>query len=100
MSRYIEATKFDFTHSAMVKRHKAILKRKGNAVPASKCLTTNQVAERFNTSSQLIRASRTTGVLFGLPSPKFIKFGNAKILYRLEDIEAYEKQGKVQRITV
>ena len=100
MSRYIEATKFDFTHSATIKRHKTILKRKGNVVPASKCLTTKQVAERFNTNPQLIRASRTTGILFGLPSPQFIKFGNAKILYKLEDIEAYEKQGKVQRITV
>lgn len=67
---------------------------------SKKYLTTKQVAERFNTNPQLIRASRTTGELFGLPSPHFVKFGNTKILYRLEDIEAYEEQGEVQRITV
>ena len=67
---------------------------------APKYLTTAQLAERLHTNPQLIRASRTTGILFGLPSPLFIKFGSAKILYKMVDIEAYEEQGNVQRITV
>lgn len=67
---------------------------------APKYLTTAQLAERLHTNPQAIRASRTTGILFGLPSPLFVKFGTAKVLYKLRDIEAYEEQGEVQRITV
>ena len=77
-----------------------LLDREWVTMSTQKYLTTIQLAERLNTNPQAIRASRNTGLLFGLPSPLFVKFGTAKILYKLKDIEAYEEQGNVQRITV
>jgi hypothetical protein len=41
------------------------------------------------TNDSVIRKSRGTGVLFGLPSPKWRRRGSRKILYEREAILAY-----------
>jgi hypothetical protein len=50
---------------------------------------TGTCAKDFDCSAFTIRHSRSTGQLFGCPSPEFIKIGSS-IFYKQETIEAWK----------
>ena len=46
----------------------------------------------IDTRGDALKASRSTGLLWGLPAPKFIKVGTKKILYRISDLDEFLDQ--------
>jgi len=54
-----------------------------------KYLGTNDAAIYLDTKPQVLRTSRWTGTLFGRPAPKHYKVGERKVLYAIEDLDAF-----------
>ena len=54
-----------------------------------KYLGTEDAATYLDTKPQVLRTSRWTGILFGRPAPKHYKVGERKVLYSLEDLDAF-----------
>ena len=46
----------------------------------------------IDTDGDALKASRSTGTLWGVPAPKFIKAGNKKILYLVSDLDEFLAQ--------
>ena len=64
-------------------------------------LNTTQVATILDTSPQVIRNSRSSGILFGQPAPLHIKFGQRKVIYSTDEIERWVSEyGRVSRVSV
>ena len=61
-------------------------------------LTTAQLAEVLGTSVSVIKQSRMTGLLFGRPSPEFIRIGERKLLYKTSVAIEWIESGKRGRI--
>ena len=49
-------------------------------------ITTKQFAQLLKTNPQVIKQSRSSGVLFESTPPPFIRFGPRKLLYKLSDV--------------
>lgn len=43
-------------------------------------------------TSDSLKASRTTGILAGVPSPTYTKIGTKSVRYRPEDLDAWVEQ--------
>ena len=54
-------------------------------------LSTSTCAKQFDCSAFTVRHSRSTGQLFGCPSPEFIKIGSS-IFYKQQTIEAWKSE--------
>ena len=52
-------------------------------------LTTQQVAVMLHTNASTIRASRVSGLLYGVPAPLFKRLGKSKILYIESEVHKY-----------
>ena len=46
----------------------------------------------IDTECDALKTSRSTGVLWGVPAPRFIKAGSKKILYRVSDLNEFLDQ--------
>ena len=46
----------------------------------------------IDTDSDALKASRSTGTLWGVNAPKFIKAGKKKVLYRVSDLDEFLAQ--------
>jgi|SaaInlStandDraft_5_1057022.scaffolds.fasta_scaffold07200_5 hypothetical protein len=57
-------------------------------------LTPNQASNYIgiDTNGDALKSSRSTGVLWGISAPKFIKAGTKKVLYRVADLDAFVAQ--------
>ena len=49
-------------------------------------ITTKQFAQLLKTNPQVIKQSRSSGVLFESTPPPFSRFGPRKLLYKLSDV--------------
>lgn len=54
-------------------------------------LSSIEFAQKLNISDNLLRQSRSSGLLFGVSSPKFLKLGRS-IRYRPEEVENWLAQ--------
>ena len=61
--------------------------------------STAQLASLLATSTQIIRASRNSGELFGIKSPPFHRLGRSKVFYLRADIEEYLAHAQRQQIS-
>ncbi|AHF01368.1 transcriptional regulator [Thiomicrospira aerophila AL3] len=61
-------------------------------------LTDIQAAAFINTTPSTIRISRTTGKLWGVTAPHFIKIGS-RVFYELEDLELWIKNNTTKQIS-
>jgi len=46
----------------------------------------------IDSDSDALKVSRSTGLLWGVEAPKFIKAGSKKVLYRISDLDAFLAQ--------
>lgn len=46
----------------------------------------------INSEGDALKSSRSTGVLWGVSAPKFIKAGSKKVLYRVSDLDNFLSQ--------
>lgn len=46
----------------------------------------------INSEGDALKSSRSTGVLWGVSAPKFIKAGSKKVLYRVSDLDNFLAQ--------
>lgn len=46
----------------------------------------------INSEGDALKSSRSTGVLWGVSTPKFIKAGSKKVLYRISDLDIFLAQ--------
>ena len=46
----------------------------------------------IDTDCDALKGSRSTGVLWGVTAPRFIKAGSKKILYRISDLDEFLDQ--------
>ena len=46
----------------------------------------------IDTNTDALKASRSTGILWGVKAPEFIKAGNKKILYRVTVLDKWLEQ--------
>jgi len=46
----------------------------------------------IDTDNDALKSSRSTGLLWGMPAPKFIKAGSKKVLYRVSDLDDFLSQ--------
>jgi hypothetical protein len=49
-------------------------------------LTENEVSKVLSIPANTLRASRSTGRLWGVQAPAFLKFGNRTVRYRVTDV--------------
>lgn len=54
-------------------------------------LSSIEFAQKLKVSESLLRQSRSSGLLFGVPSPKYLKLGRS-IRYRPEEVESWLAQ--------
>lgn len=48
----------------------------------------------IDTETDALKASRSTGILWGVKAPEYIKAGSKKILYRVSALDEWMKQFK------
>ena len=74
----------------MINGHQA----KMGAVNMQAVLTPRQASVYIgiDTKNDALKTSRSTGVLWGVGAPKFIKAGPKKILYKLSDLDEFLSQ--------
>ena len=46
----------------------------------------------IDSETDALKSSRSTGILWGVASPKFIKAGSKKVLYRVSDLDNFLAQ--------
>jgi len=46
----------------------------------------------INSEGDALKSSRSTGLLWGVSAPKFIKVGSKKVLYRISDLDDFLAQ--------
>ena len=61
---------------------------------ADEYLNTEQVAQVLKTNPQVIKDSRSCGLLFGRKAPEFIRIGERKLLYARAEIIRWIESGK------
>jgi hypothetical protein len=61
----------------------------------AKYITTIDAAAILCTHPGMLRQARMSGFLFARPAPTFYKMGTRKIVYRLDDLEAFVESGRV-----
>ena len=62
-------------------------------------ITTRQFANLLKTNPSVIKASRSSGILFDRTPPPFIRLGDRKLLYKLSEVTHWINQFPTSTIT-